>query len=222
MRVGAARGGGGGGKAAARGAPQVSAGARGPGRGRGAGTPATPGQDPGRGGSRGDPLPRREMPKSHTHRPGEKCWSCRRRGEAEDLAAAVPARPRPGRPSPAVRPRGAPRRCFPLRAPGWGVRGDAGGGLGGFPAGRGAEEGRPRGSAARAPPRPLPVAGAREPDAVRGRKMHHGMNPSPGDGFLQQQQPPPPQPPPPRRLLAAVLGIQLALCFGPAQLTGGE
>ncbi|XP_030892212.1 sushi domain-containing protein 4-like isoform X1 [Leptonychotes weddellii] len=53
--------------------------------------------------------------------------------------------------------------------------------------------------------------------------MHHGMNPSPGDGFLQQQQPPPPQPPqppPPRRLLAAVLGIQLALCFGPAQLTG--
>ena len=53
--------------------------------------------------------------------------------------------------------------------------------------------------------------------------MHHGMNPSPGDGFLEQeQQPPPPQPPPPRRLLAAVLWIQLALCFGPAQLTGGE
>ncbi|XP_058558148.1 sushi domain-containing protein 4 isoform X1 [Neofelis nebulosa] len=51
--------------------------------------------------------------------------------------------------------------------------------------------------------------------------MHHGMKPSPGDGCLERQQPPPPQPPPPRRLLAAVLWFQLALCFGPAQLTGG-
>ncbi|XP_046933149.1 sushi domain-containing protein 4 isoform X4 [Lynx rufus] len=50
--------------------------------------------------------------------------------------------------------------------------------------------------------------------------MHHGMKPSPGDGCLERQQPPPPQPPPPRRLLAAVLWFQLALCFGPAQLTG--
>ncbi|XP_032447700.1 sushi domain-containing protein 4 isoform X6 [Lynx canadensis] len=51
--------------------------------------------------------------------------------------------------------------------------------------------------------------------------MHHGMKPSPGDGCLEWQQPPPPPPPPPRRLLAAVLWFQLALCFGPAQLTGG-
>ncbi|XP_040307904.1 sushi domain-containing protein 4 isoform X3 [Herpailurus yagouaroundi] len=50
--------------------------------------------------------------------------------------------------------------------------------------------------------------------------MHHGMKPNPGDGCLERQQPPPPQPPPPRRLLAAVLWFQLALCFGPAQLTG--
>lgn len=157
-----------------------------------------------------------------THRPEQKCGSSRRRGDAADLAAAVPAQPRPGRPSPAVHPRGARRRCLGLRAPGRGVGGDASGGREGGSRREGdggGEAPRPRGPAAQAPPRPLLIAGACEPDAVRGRKMHHGMNPSPGDGFLEQQQQ---QPPPPRRLLAAVLWIQLALCFGPAQLTGGE
>ena len=47
--------------------------------------------------------------------------------------------------------------------------------------------------------------------------MYRGMNPSHGDGFLEQQQPQSPQ-----RLLAVILWFQLALCFGPAQLTGGE
>uniref|UniRef100_F1RX26 Sushi domain-containing protein 4 n=1 Tax=Sus scrofa TaxID=9823 RepID=F1RX26_PIG len=47
--------------------------------------------------------------------------------------------------------------------------------------------------------------------------MYHGMNPSNGDGFLEQQQ----QPQSPQRLLAVILWFQLALCFGPAQLTGG-
>ncbi|XP_036611436.1 sushi domain-containing protein 4-like [Trichosurus vulpecula] len=54
--------------------------------------------------------------------------------------------------------------------------------------------------------------------------MYHGMNPSSGDAFLeqqrqQQQQQPQHQFPP--RLFAVVLWFQLALCFGPAQLTGG-
>ncbi|CAD7679812.1 unnamed protein product [Nyctereutes procyonoides] len=44
--------------------------------------------------------------------------------------------------------------------------------------------------------------------------MHPGTTPSAGAGLRE------PPPPPPRRLLAAVLWIQLALCFGPAQLTG--
>ncbi|XP_036309351.1 sushi domain-containing protein 4 isoform X1 [Pipistrellus kuhlii] len=56
--------------------------------------------------------------------------------------------------------------------------------------------------------------------------MCHGMNPGPGDGFLeqqrrQQQQQQPPKPQCPQRLLAVILWLQLALCFGPAQLTGG-
>lgn len=50
--------------------------------------------------------------------------------------------------------------------------------------------------------------------------MYHGMNPSIGDGFLEQQQQQQPQSP--QRLLAVILWFQLALCFGPAQLTGGE
>ncbi|PNJ39436.1 sushi domain-containing protein 4 isoform X2 [Pongo pygmaeus] len=49
--------------------------------------------------------------------------------------------------------------------------------------------------------------------------MYHGMNPSNGDGFLEQQQQQQPQSP--QRLLAVILWFQLALCFGPAQLTGG-
>lgn len=49
--------------------------------------------------------------------------------------------------------------------------------------------------------------------------MYHGMNPSIGDGFLEQQQQQQPQSP--QRLLAVILWFQLALCFGPAQLTGG-
>lgn len=53
--------------------------------------------------------------------------------------------------------------------------------------------------------------------------MYYGMNPSHGDGFLeQQQQQQQQQPQPPQRLLAVILWFQLALCFGPAQLTGGE
>ncbi|XP_055275810.1 sushi domain-containing protein 4 isoform X5 [Moschus berezovskii] len=48
--------------------------------------------------------------------------------------------------------------------------------------------------------------------------MYHGMNPSNGDGFLEQQQQQQPQSP--QRLLAVILWFQLALCFGPAQLTG--
>nr|KAF6395622.1 sushi domain containing 4 [Rousettus aegyptiacus] len=52
--------------------------------------------------------------------------------------------------------------------------------------------------------------------------MYYGMNPSHGDGFLeQQQQQQQQQPQPPQRLLAVILWFQLALCFGPAQLTGG-
>ncbi|XP_053463488.1 sushi domain-containing protein 4 isoform X3 [Nycticebus coucang] len=52
--------------------------------------------------------------------------------------------------------------------------------------------------------------------------MYHGMNPSNGDGFLeQQQQQQQQQPQSPQRLLAVILWFQLALCFGPAQLTGG-
>ncbi|XP_003281821.1 sushi domain-containing protein 4 isoform X3 [Nomascus leucogenys] len=50
--------------------------------------------------------------------------------------------------------------------------------------------------------------------------MYHGMNPSSGDGFLEQQQQQQ-QPQSPQRLLAVILWFQLALCFGPAQLTGG-
>ncbi|XP_069878899.1 sushi domain-containing protein 4 isoform X2 [Dipodomys merriami] len=50
--------------------------------------------------------------------------------------------------------------------------------------------------------------------------MYHGMNPSNGDGFLEQQQQQQ-QPQSPQRLLAVILWFQLALCFGPAQLTGG-
>ncbi|MBZ3879452.1 Sushi domain-containing protein 4 [Sciurus carolinensis] len=50
--------------------------------------------------------------------------------------------------------------------------------------------------------------------------MYHGMNPSNGDGFLEQQQQQQPQSP--QRLLAVILWFQLALCFGPAQLTGGQ
>ena len=49
--------------------------------------------------------------------------------------------------------------------------------------------------------------------------MYHGMNPSNGDGSLEQQQQ---QPQSPQRLLAVILWFQLALFFGPAQLTGGE
>ncbi|KAL4673343.1 hypothetical protein H8959_017277 [Pygathrix nigripes] len=49
--------------------------------------------------------------------------------------------------------------------------------------------------------------------------MYHGMNPSIGDGFLEQQQQQQ-QPQSPQRLLAVILWFQLALCFGPAQLTG--
>lgn len=52
--------------------------------------------------------------------------------------------------------------------------------------------------------------------------MYYGMNPSHGDGFLeQQQQQQQQQPQSPQRLLAVILWFQLALCFGPAQLTGG-
>ncbi|XP_068918706.1 sushi domain-containing protein 4 isoform X1 [Petaurus breviceps papuanus] len=54
--------------------------------------------------------------------------------------------------------------------------------------------------------------------------MYHGMNPSSGDAFLEQQQPRQQQQPQhqfPPRLFAVVLWFQLALCFGPAQLTGG-
>uniref|UniRef100_A0A4X2KTA6 Sushi domain-containing protein n=1 Tax=Vombatus ursinus TaxID=29139 RepID=A0A4X2KTA6_VOMUR len=56
--------------------------------------------------------------------------------------------------------------------------------------------------------------------------MYHGMNPSSGDAFLeqqqqQQQQQQQPQHQFPPRLFAVVLWFQLALCFGPAQLTGG-
>ncbi|XP_057363777.1 sushi domain-containing protein 4 isoform X2 [Manis pentadactyla] len=46
--------------------------------------------------------------------------------------------------------------------------------------------------------------------------MYHGMNPSHGHGVRE-----PPQPQAPQRLLAATLWFQLALCLGPAQLTGG-
>ncbi|XP_065445449.1 sushi domain-containing protein 4 isoform X4 [Chrysemys picta bellii] len=48
--------------------------------------------------------------------------------------------------------------------------------------------------------------------------MYHGMNLSSGDPFLEQQQQ---QSPSPRRLFVVVLWLQLALCFGPAQITGG-
>lgn len=51
--------------------------------------------------------------------------------------------------------------------------------------------------------------------------MYHGMNPSNGDGFLEQQLQQQ-QPQSPQRLLAVILWFQLALCFGPAQLTGGK
>uniref|UniRef100_A0A8D2LLZ9 Sushi domain containing 4 n=1 Tax=Varanus komodoensis TaxID=61221 RepID=A0A8D2LLZ9_VARKO len=53
--------------------------------------------------------------------------------------------------------------------------------------------------------------------------MYHGMNPNSGDPFLEKQK----QPPPPQlqrsqsRLSLVVLWFQLALCFGPAQITGG-
>ncbi|XP_048699252.1 sushi domain-containing protein 4 isoform X5 [Caretta caretta] len=47
--------------------------------------------------------------------------------------------------------------------------------------------------------------------------MYHGMNPSSGDPFLEKQQ----QYPSPRRLFVVVLWLQLVLCFGPAQITGG-
>ncbi|XP_035872112.1 sushi domain-containing protein 4 isoform X3 [Phyllostomus discolor] len=50
--------------------------------------------------------------------------------------------------------------------------------------------------------------------------MYYGMNPSHGDGFLEQQQQQQQQPQSPQRLLAVILWFQLALCFGPAQLTG--
>ncbi|KAM6460883.1 sushi domain-containing protein 4 isoform 4-T8 [Liasis olivaceus] len=55
--------------------------------------------------------------------------------------------------------------------------------------------------------------------------MYHGMNPSSGDPFLEQSPPPPPPPPLFQRsqskLSLVVLWFQLALCFGPAQITGG-
>ena len=141
-----------------------------------------------------------------THRPRQKCGSSRRRGDASDLVAKVPAQSRPGRPSPAVHPRGASGRCRGLRAAGRGVGGDASGGREGGSRREGDGGGEaplPRGPAAQAPPRPLLIAGACEPGAVPGRKMHHGMNRSPGDGFLEKQQQQ--QPLPPRRLLAVVL-----------------
>ncbi|XP_059573590.1 sushi domain-containing protein 4 isoform X5 [Alligator mississippiensis] len=67
----------------------------------------------------------------------------------------------------------------------------------------GGREAAPRSRAERSP----------RADALGGWKMHHGMSPSSrGD--------PLPEPPPPR-LPVLVLCLQLALCFGPAQITGG-
>ncbi|XP_061481081.1 sushi domain-containing protein 4 isoform X3 [Rhineura floridana] len=57
--------------------------------------------------------------------------------------------------------------------------------------------------------------------------MYHGMNPNSGDLFLekrrqqQQQQQPPLLQRSQSRLSLVVLWFQLALCFGPAQITGG-
>uniref|UniRef100_A0A8C6YA68 Sushi domain containing 4 n=1 Tax=Naja naja TaxID=35670 RepID=A0A8C6YA68_NAJNA len=56
--------------------------------------------------------------------------------------------------------------------------------------------------------------------------MYHGMNPNSRDPFLEQPPPPPPPPPPlfqrcQSKLSLVVLWFQLALCFGPAQITGG-
>ncbi|XP_059573588.1 sushi domain-containing protein 4 isoform X4 [Alligator mississippiensis] len=66
----------------------------------------------------------------------------------------------------------------------------------------GGREAAPRSRAERSP----------RADALGGWKMHHGMSPSSrGD--------PLPEPPPPR-LPVLVLCLQLALCFGPAQITG--
>nr|XP_032637623.1 sushi domain-containing protein 4 isoform X4 [Chelonoidis abingdonii] len=48
--------------------------------------------------------------------------------------------------------------------------------------------------------------------------MYHGMNLNSGDPFLEKQQQ---QSPAPRRLFVVVLWLQLALCFGPVQITGG-
>uniref|UniRef100_A0A8C8SHT9 Sushi domain containing 4 n=1 Tax=Pelusios castaneus TaxID=367368 RepID=A0A8C8SHT9_9SAUR len=47
--------------------------------------------------------------------------------------------------------------------------------------------------------------------------MYHGMNPSSEDLVLEKQQ----QSPSPPRLLLVVLWLQLVLCFGQAQITGG-
>nr|XP_056709554.1 sushi domain-containing protein 4 isoform X2 [Euleptes europaea] len=55
--------------------------------------------------------------------------------------------------------------------------------------------------------------------------MYHGMNLNSGDPFLEkqrhQQSPPQHQQCSQARLSLVVLGFQLALCFGPAQITGG-
>ncbi|XP_013929943.1 PREDICTED: sushi domain-containing protein 4 isoform X3 [Thamnophis sirtalis] len=54
--------------------------------------------------------------------------------------------------------------------------------------------------------------------------MYHGMNPNSRDPFLEQPLPPPPPPLFQRcqsKLSLVVLWFQLALCFGPAQITGG-
>ncbi|XP_053164318.1 sushi domain-containing protein 4 isoform X3 [Hemicordylus capensis] len=56
--------------------------------------------------------------------------------------------------------------------------------------------------------------------------MYHGMNPNSGDPFLEKQEqqqlsPPQHQQRSQSRLSLVVLWFQLALCFGPAQITGG-
>ncbi|XP_070590461.1 sushi domain-containing protein 4 isoform X5 [Erythrolamprus reginae] len=56
--------------------------------------------------------------------------------------------------------------------------------------------------------------------------MYDGMNPDSRDAFLEPPQPPPPPPPLlfqrcQSKLSLVVLWFKLALCFGPAQITGG-